>query len=202
MISRVRGRIVYIGCDFVEIDVAGKVHKVFVPKFSLPMLKEGIEQEIFTYHYYQLSPSRAVPVLIGFLNPFEREFFEMFITVSGIGPRAAVKAFALPVSEIADAICQADERVLCSLPGIGRQKARQIIAKLQTQAPKFALLRDKGSVKEEKDAMKDILEEAFDVLIQLQYKKAEAKAMLRKIESSGRAFASVEDALDFIYRQG
>ncbi len=203
MISRITGTIVSQGEDFVELLCSGIIYKIFVPPFSLGLLTDGGQTELFVYHYWQLTPSRAVPVLIGFLNPVEREFFEMFITVSGIGPRAAVKAFAMPVSEIACAICDGDEKKLCSLPGIGKQKAKQIIAKLQQSAPKFALLKadvPETSDKDEKTGR--IFEEAMEILLQLQYKKSEAKAMLAKIENSDRQFSSVEEILDYIYRQG
>ena len=42
--------------------------------------------------------------MVGFLNEIEKEFFGKFITVSGIGPKAAVRALSLPIPTIARAI--------------------------------------------------------------------------------------------------
>src|SRR3989338_5611718 len=95
---------------------------------------------LITYHYYQMDPSKAVPVLVGFVNEIEKEFFEQFITVSGIGPKAACRALSMPFSVIADAIDKADIALLKSLPGIGEQRAREIIAKLQGRVGKFGLI--------------------------------------------------------------
>jgi len=73
------------------IDVNGLSYEVLIP----PAVMKGIEKaksgdgtvELITYHYYQMDQSKAVPVLVGFLNDIEKDFFEQFITVSGVGPR-------------------------------------------------------------------------------------------------------------------
>ncbi len=67
----------------------------------------------------------------GFTNAIEREFFEALLTVASIGPRSAARAFSAPMSTIAGAIDRGDYAFLKSLPGIGQQKARDIVAKLQ-----------------------------------------------------------------------
>jgi len=71
------------------------------------------------YHYVQSDPSRSIPTLIGFTNKVEREFFEKFITVSGVGPKAALKALSVPISQIANAIDSGDQAFLKTLPGVG-----------------------------------------------------------------------------------
>ena len=79
---------------------------------------------LVTYYYFQLGPSRGMPVLIGFINEVEKDFFQQFIKVSGIGPRAAVKALNKPISEITHAIDEGDFKYLTTLSGIGKQKAK------------------------------------------------------------------------------
>ncbi len=78
----------------------------------------------------------------GFTNAIEREFFEALITVASIGPRSAARAFCAPMSAIAGAIDRGDYAFLKTLPGIGQQKARDIVAKLQGKVAKFLLIRD------------------------------------------------------------
>src|SRR5262245_65553114 len=78
------------------------------------------------------------PRLIGFLRPADKKFFEKFITVKGIGPRKALKALALPVGEIAQAIESKDARFLTQLPEIGKRTAEQIVAELSGKVQDFA----------------------------------------------------------------
>ncbi|MDD5439986.1 MAG: helix-hairpin-helix domain-containing protein, partial [Candidatus Omnitrophica bacterium] len=144
-------------------------------------------------------PSRSFPVLIDFLNEVEKEFFEKFITVSGIGPKAACKALTLPISEIAGGIDAGDVRLLKSLPGIGERKAKEIIASLQGKVGKFGLIQDRTAVplKEIKD---DLKEEALGVLLQLQYKRKEAEEMLEKALGRNPSVKTAEELLNEVYR--
>jgi holliday junction DNA helicase RuvA len=156
--------------------------------------------KLVTYHYLQVEPSRSTPVLIGFMNEIEKDFFEQFITVSGIGPRAAVKALNKPISEIARAIDDGNLHFLMSLPGIGQQRAREIIAKLQGKVGKFGLIQDQGVAKKDVVAS-DIVEGATEILLQLQYKKHEAREMIQKALERSPEIKTVEDLLNEVYRQ-
>jgi len=155
--------------------------------------------ELVTYHYYQMEPSRAVPVLIGFLNEIEKEFFEKFISVSGVGPKAACKALAEPFSSIAGAIDSGDVSFLMKLPGIGQQRARLIVAKLQGKVGKFGLIQDKKN-KGSQEAYGDIKCEALEVLLQLQYKKVEAETMIQKALERCEELKTSEDLLNEVYK--
>jgi Holliday junction DNA helicase RuvA len=143
--------------------------------------------------------AKSIPVLIGFLNQVEKDFFEIFITVSGIGPRAALKALNKPISQIAKAIDEGDLSFLRSLPGIGEQRAKEIVAKLQNKVGKFGLIQDRDIGK--KAASKDITEEALDVLLQLQYKKPEALSMIKKALETNAQVNTTEELLNLVYKQ-
>ena len=112
-----------------------------------------------------MDQSKAIPVMVGFLNDIEKDFFERFITVSGVGPKAACRALSLSFSVIADAIDRGDIALLKTLPGIGEQRAREIVAKLQGKVGKFGLIQDRG-LKDTAETKEDIKEEALSVLIQ------------------------------------
>ncbi|MFH0763538.1 MAG: Holliday junction branch migration protein RuvA [Candidatus Omnitrophota bacterium] len=203
MISQISGKIKKRKASSVVIDVNGISYEILIP----PAVMKGMEKaksedgtiSLVTYHYYQMDPSKAIPVLVGFLNEIEKEFFEQFITVSGVGPKAACRALTLSISAIADAIDKADLAVLKSLPGIGDQKAREIVAKLQGKVGKFGLIQDKfgGDIPAGKE---DIKEEALGVLTQLQYKKHEAKDMVEKAIKRNPAAASCEEILNEVYK--
>lgn len=204
MIARISGKIIEKGQNYLLIDVGGISYEVYLPQAVMQRIDDNQNQDgmvsLVTYHYLQVEPSRGTPVLIGFLNEIEKEFFEIFITVSGIGPRAALKALNQPISQIARAIDEADTNFLRSLPGIGQQRAREIIAKLQNKVGKFALIRD-AEVKEMKAAGSDIEEEALAVLMQLEYKKSEAVNMIKKAMERSSSIHSTEELLNEVYKQ-
>ena len=127
------------------------------------------------------------------------EFFEVFITVSGIGPRAALKALNKPISLIAKAIDEADLNFLQSLPGIGQQRAKEIVAKLQNKVGKFGLIQDQAV--KDNTAAKNISEEALDVLLQLEYKRSEALGMIKKVLEMNSQVNTTEELLNLVYKQ-
>ncbi|MBM3243308.1 MAG: hypothetical protein FJZ12_00490 [Candidatus Omnitrophica bacterium] len=206
MISRISGKIIEKGDNYLILDAgAGIAYQVLVPATVMQRLDESTESEgrvnLKTFHYLQLEQNKSIPVLIGFLNDIEKDFFEVFITVSGIGPRAALRALNKPISEIARAIDEADIAYLKSLPGIGEQRAREIIAKLQNKIGKFGLIQDHRLSKEDKTVAKNISEEALAVLVQLEYKKHEAVNMLKRALESSSKIDSTEQLLNLVYKQ-
>jgi len=205
MISHVCGKVAYKKDSSVILDISGIFYEVLLPGAVMKAVESNIGPDgnlkLVTFHYYHLEPSRAVPVLIGFLNEIEKEFFEKFITVSGVGPRAAVRALNIPFSQVAKAIDEADKAMLKSLPGIGEQRAKEIIAKLQGKVGKYALMQDDGLKYSPKAKQPDFAEEALDVLLQLQYKRHEAKEMIQKALERSPQVNSAEDLLNEVYRQ-
>ncbi len=204
MIARISGKVIKKGANYLVIDVGSICYEVFLPATVMQRLDENMADEerisLVTYHYFQVEPSKSTPILVGFLNEIEKEFFEIFITVSGIGPRAALKALNKPISLIARAIDEADANFLTSLPGIGQQRAREIIAKLQHKVGKFGLIQD-SKIKEQEIKIRDIEDEALIVLMQLEYKKSEAQAMIRKALERDSDIQTTEELLNEVYRQ-
>lgn len=204
MIARIAGKVIEKGKNNLIIDVGGICYEVLVPQAVMQRLDKEAQGDgrvsLITYHYFQVEPSRGTPVLIGFLNEIEKEFFEVFITVSGIGPRAALKALNQPISLIASAIDEADINFLKSLPGIGEQRAKEIIAKLQNKVGKFGLIQD-SRIEKDKIKTKDIQDEVLAVLMQLEYKKAEASGMIEKALQRNPDIETTEELLNEVYKQ-
>jgi Holliday junction DNA helicase RuvA len=204
MISRISGKVIERGANNLIVDTGGICYEVFIPATVMQRLDENIGSDgkvgLITYHYLQVEPSKSTPVLIGFLNDIEKDFFEVFITVSGIGPKAALRALNKPISQIARAIDEADISFLKSLPGIGEQRAKEIVAKLQNKVGKFGLIQD-GRIKAQGAKAKDILEEALAVLMQLEYKKAEAASMIKKALEQAPEVQTTEELLNLVYKQ-
>ena len=206
MISRLRGLVREIGDHRLLLEVQGISYEVLMPASLLRTVPErtgpGGELELITFHYQQLDVGRGIPVLIGFFNEVEREFFVRFISVSGVGPRAALKALAQPIPLIAQAIDQGDLAMLRSLPGIGEQRAKEIVAKLQGRVGKYGLIQAKESAAEPPLAGEATLEaEAVAVLVQLEYTKSEAKEMVQAAFKRNPSMKSSEELLNEVYRQ-
>jgi Holliday junction DNA helicase RuvA len=204
MIVRISGKIVEKGTNYLVVNLGGICYQVLIPATVMQRLDENINPDgtinLVTYHYFHVEPAKSMPMLIGFLNEVEKEFFEIFITVSGIGPRAALKALNQPISLIAQAIDEADINFLKSLPGIGQQRAKEIIAKLQNKVGKFGLIKDARS-KQQEIKTQDIQEEALAVLTQLEYKKVESLNMIKKALERRHDIQTTEELLNEVYKQ-
>lgn len=204
MISHICGRITKRKNSSVVIEVTGGLsYEVLIPCCVMKSLDRNINMDgtikLITYHYHHTDPARSIPILIGFLNEIEKEFFEKFITVSGIGPKAAVRALSASIPQIVRAIAEGDLNTLKSLPGIGEQRAKEIVAKLQNKIGKFGLIKE-DEVFPLKEAAADFEEEAIEVLLQLQYKKPEAKEMLGAALKRRPDIKSAEELLNEVYR--
>ncbi len=205
MIVKLSGKLVEKNDYSLIIDVNGLYYEVLVPLSVSQRLEDCLDEngdiQLLVYHYLQIGPSAAHPILIGFLNDIEKDFFLKFIKVSGIGPRAAVKAINKPISEISRAINNGDVNFLKTLKGIGLQKAKEIVAKLQGKIGKFGLIKDDGMVLKQTDTPTDLQQEALEVLMQLQYKKNEAQDMIKKALERSKDVKSSEELLNEIYKQ-
>ena len=206
MIVKISGTIDEIGENTVSLHCGGLSYEVYIPTAIMKNLGASLQKNstvsFITYHYYQTDPSKSIPILIGFSNRLEKEFFEKFITVSGVGPKAAVRALSQPIADIAAAIDGADLEFLKSLPGIGTQRAKEIIAKLQGKMAKFGLIQGSDKTRAKTiSAGGGIREEALEVLLQLQYKKDEASQMIERAFGRHDKLSTVEEILNEVYRQ-
>jgi holliday junction DNA helicase RuvA len=203
MISRITGKILEKGSNYLVLDLGALGYNIFIPSCVMQHIDESCAADgrisLLTYHYYQVDQAKSVPILIGFLSQVEKDFFEVFITVSGIGPRAALKALNKPISLIAKAIDEGDLSLLKSLPGIGEQRAKEIVAKLQNKVGKFGLIQERDT--QIKTTVKGISEEALDVLLQLQYKRSEAIGMIKKVLELNTQVNTAEELLNLVYKQ-
>jgi Holliday junction DNA helicase RuvA len=202
MIYRLRGKPVKKEENRIILDIGGVFYEINIPRTVFTQLNKEETNcvELVIYHYFNLDKTKAIPVLIGFIEDLEREFFEKFITISGIGPKAALRAFDKPISSIAQAIEEGDIAFLKTLAGIGTQRAKQIVAQLQGKVGRFALIKEEVDSKETV-VKKEIVEEAKQILKRLQYNTKEVDAMMSKAQESKPKVDTVEELLNEIYRQ-
>jgi Holliday junction DNA helicase RuvA len=212
VIASLRGRLRAKLEDRVILEAAGVGYEVFLPPVTQRALAsastgngDGAEVELaIHYHATQNQPR---PVLIGFSTELDKEFFEKLITVKDVGPLVAARALASPVAEIASAIARQDEPYLRRLPGIGPQKAKNIVAQLQGKVAKFALV-TAGTPGErapaaappppDEDGLRGMV---FEVLVkQLGHRPSEAAQLIDSALKRRPGLATPEELFDEIYR--
>lgn len=137
MIDSIRGTVSGTGDSTIYLRTGPLVVEILAPGFFLRRVVVGQTLDIPVYLHFQMEGNRMVPLLVGFPEIRDRKFFEKFISVSGVGVKAAVKALTRPTDEIAGAIVSEDYTYLTTLPGIGNKRARQIVARLQDQMQKI-----------------------------------------------------------------
>lgn len=201
--SRIDGTLRERGDSTVLVEAAGLSYSILLPgcvadKLSAVKVGDPLRLEIFSY--LQIDGNRGTVNYVGFTNAVERDFFEALLTVASIGPKTAARAFSRPMAEIARRIDEGDHASLRALPGIGAQKAKDIIAKLQGKVSRFGLIRGEEDGKRAA-AHPDFVAEAIDVLLQLQYRRTEAERMAAEAMAANKAIANAEELLAEIYKQ-
>ena len=185
----------------VVLDVNGLAYEILLPPCVEEKIvaREGEEVTLEIYAVLNIDGNTGHYTFYGFGNSVEREFFEALISVASIGPRSAARAFSQPMSRIAGAIDRGDHGFLKTLPGIGQQKARDIVAKLQGKVTKFLLIQEAEPVPAVQ--MPDFADEALAVLLQLEYKRGEAEEMIRSTLEAAPQIRDSETLLAEIYRR-
>jgi Holliday junction DNA helicase RuvA len=206
MIGRIHGDLVSLDGDQAIIDVRGVGYEVTVsPVLAERLRRLGAEAEVtlITYHYLQSDPSKAMPVLIGFETTEQRDFFLELCSVARLGAKGAVKALSMPISRIARAIEIGDAKSLQVLPGIGRQKAKDIIAKLQGRMGRYIGIDEHGAdelppLRPEALAIQD---EALEICLQIGLKQADALKEIADIMAAQPDIASSERLIEEIFKR-
>src|SRR5688500_9120334 len=132
MISALSGKLRRGDDDTLSLEAGPILYELLAPAANLPELQASLGEELTFHTIYYLAgdPTRGglEPTLIGFLRSEDKQFFEAFTTVKGIGPRKALKALTTATGDIAAAIENKDARFLGGLSGIGKRMAEQIVA--------------------------------------------------------------------------
>lgn len=161
------------------------------------------ESRLKLFIYFHQTERSPKPLLIGFTNEVEREFFERFISVPSIGPTAAAKALTLPVRTIARAIEERDIGTLTRLTGIGRSKAESIVATLNGKMAKFALMQVEEGYAAEPISTDELRVQVIEVLVtQLGYRRTEATLMVDEALKENPRIETPEELFDAVYRSG
>ena len=204
MITKVTGQLVELGEDQLMLRVGAFEYEVLIPEFSRRQLQTQLGQEIklFTIEYLEGNPmqGRLTPRLVGFISEVEREFFELFCSVDGVGVKKALRAMVRPVREVARAIEDQDTKALSALPGVGPATAERIVAKLRRKVPKFALMAERAEPSGAEVA-RDVVGETYEVLLTLGHSERDARKLVDAVLVQKKKFKDVQEVLQAIYQQ-
>ncbi len=174
-------------------------YEILIPAFvmaTLHAINKGDHLSLFIY--YHQTERQPKPVLIGFNQEIEKEFFLHFISVDAIGPLKATKALEIPVHEIAKAIEEGNSKKIIQLKGIGARTAQKIIATLEGKVHKF--ISPDETIKTTVTSH-DFSEQVFEVLIgQLGHKPSDAKLLISEAMERNNIISTPEELFDEIYR--
>ena len=187
MISYIKGEIVYNDSDSLIVENNGIGYKVIVPAFSAQKLcSQKGQVTVYTY----MSVREDGITLFGFSSVEERSLYEKLISVSGIGPKAAVSILGvLTPSQLITAIVSADSAAIARAPGIGKKTAQRVILDLKDKIGNDDVADifegNGGEAVSETAAAGDDRSEAVEALVALGYSRSEAVKAVSRVYNEG-----------------
>ncbi len=173
MISHLSGTLFFASDRFIVVDVGGVGYKVRVALDTLRVLRASSDKKVSLWIHTVVRED--VLDLYGFQNETELEFFEMLISVSGIGPRSALGVLNVaPVAHLKEAIANGDASALTKVSGIGSKSAQKIILELRDKmgGGDGATIQS-GALRDEHDAIEG--------LVALGYAERDAREALKGV---------------------
>ena len=202
MIVRISGTLAVVEEGSAIVDTGALAYQVLVPASAHIALLQRIGHDVtlFTHQYLEGNPAQShlTPRLLGFLTADDREFFEEFITVRGVGMRKALRAMSAPAHQIAAAIEQDDQRSLTQLPEIGKKLAAEIVATLRGKLDRFRAAAPSATAPQR--AISDIQRVAIDILVQWGDRRGDAERLVALAVEANASLAEAEDIVRAAYR--
>ena len=175
MIAKLKGLIDSLGDDFAVIDVGGVGYLVFCSGRTLGRLQTGtaaalhVETHVREDHIH----------LYGFLEPGERDWFNLLTTVQGVGAKVALAILSVAAPEqLLQTIAAQDKVMLTRASGVGPKLALRILTELKDKAGKMSLggFASSAGGASISTPVGDggLMEDAISALVNLGYKRLEA----------------------------
>lgn len=183
MIAYLDGEINLVRSGWVIVCAGGVGYKVNVGPDFLSRLHEGTKIQMFTYAQYREDSAS----LYGFETVEELDLFELLISVSGIGPKAAMGILAVAsVDKIRSSIFNQDPTLLSSVSGVGKKTAEKVVIELKNKVGSKASIFDNG--------ISNKSEDVYDALLGLGFKTSEAREAINNLPEE---YVSTEQQLKY-----
>jgi holliday junction DNA helicase RuvA len=216
MITHIRGILRTVSEEELTLAVEPVEMEVLIPESTRRVMQTKIGEPVSLHTVFYIEGgqmgARMTPRLVGFLSAIDREFFEIFCSVDGVGVRKALRAMTRPVRDLARTIQDQDVKILATYPGIGEAIAERIVAKLRRKVGKFTLIvgpadatpgahtpvEANGQVE---NAEPDVIRDTFAALISVGHSESQARQAIDRVLTGKKKFKSVADMIDAIYQQ-
>jgi len=189
MIAMLTGRIAHKSPDHIVLDVNGVGYRVLIPfstYYELP------EEGTVSLHIHTSVREDAIQ-LYGFRTLLEKSFFQLLISVSGIGPKLGRDILSnIQPAALAQALSQGDIHKLSAIPGIGKKTAERLILELREKVGKLDMTALPATERREAPAG-DVMDDVASALMNLGYKEPQVRKVLGGLDAGGGA--SVEALL-------
>jgi len=203
MIAKIEGRLVSLDSGSALVQIGAVAYEVMLPGYCVNALSDKIGSDITlcTMEYYEGTPvgGNLIPRMVGFLSAGERDFFRKFISVKGVGIKKGLRSLSIPIANIAAAIENADDKILMSLPSVGKRLAQQIIAELKGKLGDFALGAEPSQAGAE-TIFKPFQIEALEILIAWGERRNEAMELVELACKKHPDIKSAEALVPLVYR--
>lgn len=171
MLEFLQGKVVYLKPDKLTINVGSLGIGVRIPLRLAEKIKVGEEVQIYT----SLAIKEETLEIYGFSEFYEKELFDQLIKISGIGPRIALNILSTyDLNTLKSIIEQEDIKSLSRVPGIGKKTAQRILLELRGVLPSLHIKEDR------------VYEDILSALVNLGYRKRDAKEILEKVYSKDK----------------
>lgn len=182
MFYYVSGTVAHIEPYLAVIDCGGVGYACRTTGYTLSQIKKGEKAKLFTY----LNVREDAMELYGFSGSEELKLFQQLISVSGVGPKAALSILSAGTpANLALAIITGDEKTLTSAQGVGKKIAQRVILELKDKLSKGQGISASGetvSVPGVTVIPQNKLSEASAALAVLGYSQAEINVALKGID--------------------
>jgi len=176
VIASLSGRISHLGPESLILEVGGVGYLVTLPGRLLASLGGvGTEARLFTHTYVREDQL----ALYGFASMEDLEFFELLMSVKGIGPKAALGMISQSDTRtLKKAVFQEDRALLATVPGIGPKTAARVILELRDKLKEEYLAEPAGVSPAPRAGAGTVAEGAVRALASLGYREAEVRRVL------------------------
>lgn len=181
MINYINGKLVFKKPEFIVLETFGIGYHINISLNTFSKLpEEGANLKIFVQ---QIVKEDSI-TLYGFFDEAEKEFFNLLIKVSKVGPKLALSILSgFNVDELKECIVSKNHIKLASIPGIGKKTAERIVLELKDKLDNVEVVSEGGDVQ--------ILEDVVSALINLGYKKQECLKVIKNIDISKLRFEDI-----------
>lgn len=182
MYEYIKGKYVGINKDYIIVENNGIGYKIFTSGATMSSIPKAGEEIML---YLEQIVREDFLGLYGFDSKEELELFKLLLTVSGVGPKAALSLLSISrVNNLKYAILTGDEKHICRGVGIGKKTAARIILELKDKLKSDELLDDPQNSDNGTNENLMVLSEALSALLALGYSEKEAESVLKNVDKN------------------